>query len=211
METEPRIRGTLLRPSIDWLGSLVVARRTTPQALGVRFEAEDMHLFTSGPGANEWIPIATSARIDAALLRAHGGDVEDVMREVGARWPNRVATPKHAQPGTLLGRTAMPDPCTLVAEIRPFDFGRWRTLERTPGGFALALDDADALPDTTRFQLEGFLRAGIARHVGLDVSVMSERPTACQTVFRGRLCAARRRADPRTLPERTVLARRLTG
>jgi len=207
MEMEPRIRGALLRPSIDWLGSLVVARRTTPQALGVRFEAEDMHLFTSGPGPDEWIPISTSARIDAALLRAHGGDVDDVMREVGARWPNRVAAPKRTRPG----RTAMPDPCALVSEMRPFDFGGWRTLERSNGGFVLALDDADALPDTTRFQLEGFLRAGIARHVNLEIDMTSERPSACQAVFRGRLCAATRRAGRRTRAAPTAMARRVAG
>jgi hypothetical protein len=211
METEPSIRGMLVRQTIDWLGSLVVARRTTPQALGVRLEAMDMQLFTAGLAAHAWVPISTSARLDSALVRAHGGDSDAVMREIGARWANRWPLPDLRGGGGVTGRSALPDPADLFSETQPIDFGRWRTLEGTPSGFELALEDAHALPDTTRFQLEGLVSAALARHMGMGIELESRRPSPGQIVFRGRISQRQARPERRGVHRPGECDRRLTG
>lgn len=196
MPTEPSIRGALVRQSIDWLGSLVVARRTTPQALGVHLEAEDMRLFTLGPGAEDWIPVAASARIDAALVRAHGGDVQHVMREVGGRWALRWPRPDGRHPSAPESRPTPLDPVCLLAESPPLDFGSWHTLDRTANGFEIALEGAAPLPETTRFQLEGLLHSALAQRLEASVVVESLRPSAGCIVYRGNLCEPALRPDP---------------
>jgi hypothetical protein len=183
METRvPSIRGTLLKQSIEWLGSLVVAQRTSPQELGVRLHAEDFALFTHRIEGDRWYPVDSAGRIDEALVRAHGGSTERVMIELGARRARRMLS---ARPGTLEGlQDGEFDPRSLFSLTPPLNFGRWRAWGRSLRCLTLQLDDATPLPETTRFNLQGFLEQIVGQILGSPVDISGQRPRRDQVVFR---------------------------
>jgi len=183
METRiPSIRGALLKQSIEWLGNLVVAQRTSPQELGVRLHAEDFALFTHRIEGDGWYPVDSAARIDEALVRAHGGSAERVMVELGARRAHRLLA---ARPGTLEGLSEGEfAPHTLFSLTPPLNFGRWRIWGRSLRCLTLQLDDATPLPETTRFNLQGFLEQIVGQILDTPVDISCQRPRHDQVVFR---------------------------
>jgi hypothetical protein len=180
----PSIRGALLKQSIDWLGSLVVAQRTSPQALGVRLHAEDFALFTHRIEGDAWYPVDSAARIDEALVRAHGGTTARVMLELGARRARSALAGRPGAPERGAADRAEIDPSVLFTLAPPLNFGRWRAWGRSLRRFTLQLDDAEPLPETTRYNLQGYLERTVGELLSELVEVTSERPRPDQVVFR---------------------------
>jgi hypothetical protein len=181
---EPSIRGAALRQSIDWLGQLIVTRCTTFHALGVRLQPGDIALLSQPIDANGWYPVDRCARIDEALILAHGGVPAAVLRELGARRAARWVADRRASP-SMGSRTAESiDPAKLFRDTPLLNFGRWRMHGDPLVNCELVLEEAEPLPESARISLAGFLQSIFAATVDREARVESRREEPDRALFR---------------------------
>jgi hypothetical protein len=77
------------------------------------------------------------------------------------------------------------DPLEPFRSLPPLNFGRWHTTGDSLADFTQMLSGDQRMPETTRFNLQGFLRTLVAIVVGPGVRVSSRRTAGDQVVFQG--------------------------
>ena len=156
----PSVRGILLWPALDWLGSLLARERLAPQSLPVDLRPADLELLVSRPQPDRWVPVGRVDRIEQALVAAHGGDRQEVLRELGAR--AALAAVKIGSPAAAWRRLRAAAEDTRRG---PFSFGRMSVQGESLRRFRVLLHGAGPLPESTRIVVQSFLTqwaAGLA-------------------------------------------------
>ncbi len=180
----PRIKGALLQESVDWLGQLIAEQCVSPSAVGVRLEAPDIALLTGKLRAEAWYAAESVARIDEALVRCHGGDMSDVMRDVGRRRAQRMIEAWPSPLAVLGSRPEVVDAADVLTIVAPMDFGRWRSDAPSLQGFTLRLFEVAPMPETTRRLLEGLLEALTEHLTDAPTHLASERKASDEVIYR---------------------------
>lgn len=157
----PSVRGILLWPALDWLGSLLARQRIAPQSLPVDLRPGDLELLVSRPAAERWVPVGRLERIEQALVAAHGGDRDDVLRELGARAALAAMRVDGAASAWRRLRAAAQED-----GVGPLSFGQMNVRGQSLREFRVVLNGGGPLPESTQVVLQSFLAqwgSGLAR------------------------------------------------
>lgn len=188
--SEPAIKGSAFEAAAVDLMRLVERGALRREALEVALEPGDLEVLESKPSHEDWVPIATYARIVDLLLRFEGRGDPAYLRARGARAAERLFDSglytqlRHAAALAALSEVKGKDVFTerdgrLMATLAGaiFNFGVW-SFRDAATCYAVEARDSAALPEVARYAAEGFLAVMTSRTSLREVNVSSRRLSA---------------------------------
>lgn len=185
----PAIKGAAIQGTWERLTSLVATGRVTREAFDLALEDQPLADLDGKIEPGLWYPIGFAARLAELVVQAEGGPPGELMREIGRatarRFAGQGAYKAFIESALRQGPERAGRSLIRISEL-VFNFGRWRLEGDSLAAFSVRIDDADALPETTRFSLAGFIEELAGYAVGSPVEVTTSRESPSRVRFDGR-------------------------
>ncbi len=185
MET-PSIKGFVMAPGLARLKAL--HEQGDLKTLGDHPQDDVIeHLLDSGAAPTFWYPMAAQDRIGKLLMAAEGAGDPGYWVRVGRESADEILSARTIEV-LLTGARAFGERAggalVRMASLA-FSVGDWRYEGDRLEEFHIVVDAAEELPESVRYNTEGFIGVLADRFVGVRMRVASHRPAHDRIVFEG--------------------------
>jgi hypothetical protein len=184
----PSVKGFAMQPAVDRIHFLCESGAIKDLDEVERLRPADVELLEARPSTTLWYPIDTQDRFLKVISDVQGGGDERYIIEFGVETAARVLQMR-SMATILSGARAFGNRsgAALVRMARlGFNFGEWKYEGSGLDDFRVVVSDAEPLPDTVRYNIEGFIQFLASETVRAEVVCESTRPTRDHLVFRGK-------------------------
>jgi hypothetical protein len=171
--------------------------RLSPDELEARLTPDDLRILREEILPGRWYPIETYKRLLGLLVELEGGPrPERYLIKRGVNAAKRILAMgiyNHLEAARRAVERSPSDWCAQVGRVMitlsnaMFNFSEWKFLAHQDQShpFSIHVSDAEAIPDTTRVLLQGFIEHAFNQFADAQTRVTSSRPTAESIEYQG--------------------------
>jgi hypothetical protein len=188
---EGNVKGAAIQAAWMRVNELLETGRITREQLEARLSPRALEIVEQKILPSLWYSIAAGAEISQLVADVDGGGNTSHMTKLGAETAHRFlagGTFKDFIEGATHNRTRRGESLVRLAELM-LDFGDWHFEGDDLLDFKVVVTEAEQLPETTRFSIQGFIAVLTTEISKQQIICDSQRPSPDTVVFSGQASA----------------------
>jgi hypothetical protein len=184
---EPAVKGFAMRPAIDRIQTLCADGAIKELDRAPQLTPGDLDILETMPMPTLWYPIDIQDRMLRLIRDIEGAGDDRYLHEFGRQSASSVLAFKSMSVITTGARALGERAGRMLIRMAGlgFNFGHWTFVGDSLHDFKVIVTEADGLPDTIRYNLQGFIEHLVESVTQLDIVCTSSRLVRNQVEFYG--------------------------